>query len=60
MSTYYMKLKLLWDQYADIKFGTKCICATSIPYICDENNLKLIQFLMGLNDKYSTVRSNIS
>lgn len=59
LSTYCMKLKLLWDQYADVKSGTKCICDTSVAHLSDENNLMLMQLLMGLSDKYSTVMSNI-
>lgn len=59
VSVYYVKLKMLWDQYADVKFGTKCTCAVYEINISDENNLKLMQFLMGLNDKYAVVRSNI-
>lgn len=59
VSNYYTKLKLLWDQYADVKSGTKCICDASISNISDENNLKLMQFLMGLNDKFAAVRSSI-
>lgn len=59
VSSYYMKLKLLWDNYADVKTGSKCACVVFVPNLADENNLKLMQFLMRLNDKCSVVRSNI-
>ena len=35
------------------------MCAASANNLADENNLKLMQFLMGLSEKYSAVRSNI-
>lgn len=59
VSVYYMKLKLLWDQYAEVKTGTRCNCSASVNHLADENNLKLMHFLMGLNEKYTAVRSNI-
>lgn len=54
-----MKLKLLWDQYAEVKTGARCNCVASVNNLVDENNMKLMQFLMGLNEKYCVVRSNI-
>lgn len=54
-----MKLNLLWDQYVEVKTGARYNCAASVNNMIDENNLKLMQFLMGPNEKYSAVRSNI-
>ncbi|KAK0574018.1 hypothetical protein LWI29_017044 [Acer saccharum] len=50
VSTYYTKLKGLWDElasYNDLVHGTQ------------QDQQKLMQFLMGLNDSYSAVRGQI-
>lgn len=54
-----MKLKLLWDEFATIKTSTTCTCAAAIEVQNDEQNVSLMLFLMGINDCYVVVRSNI-
>ncbi|KAG0457850.1 hypothetical protein HPP92_023007 [Vanilla planifolia] len=57
VASYYTKLKALWDELENYRD----------PYTCDhakthQNNFKrtkLMQFLMGLNESYKGVRSNI-
>ncbi|XP_071740356.1 uncharacterized protein [Rutidosis leptorrhynchoides] len=56
---YYHTLNSLWKQYdALVKLPT-CVCAAVTEF--DEHNKmqKLMQFLMGLDDVYMTIRSNI-
>ncbi|XP_074346837.1 uncharacterized protein LOC141685642 [Apium graveolens] len=60
---YYHKLKNLWDEYAALEMVILCKCGC----ICGNHKLqeereqrkKLLQFLMGLNNSYSTSRGQI-
>lgn len=64
---YYNKLKRLWEELNVLQLVPQCTCgaanscecnlSTSVDYILSQN--KLIQFLMGLNESYDTVRSQI-
>lgn len=56
---YYMKLILLWDEYSTLKYATKCSCVAAIDIAYEEQTVRLMQFLMGLNDVYSMIRSNM-
>jgi hypothetical protein len=50
VSAYYTKLKSLWDEltsYSDASYGAQ------------QDQLKLMQFLMGLNEFYSAIRRRI-
>ncbi|KAH0651465.1 hypothetical protein KY285_031588 [Solanum tuberosum] len=59
VSVYYSKLKDLWDEFDSIVPSPSCNCARSKEYINSMFRQKLLQFLMGLNDNYSHVRSQI-
>ncbi|XP_071699548.1 uncharacterized protein [Rutidosis leptorrhynchoides] len=69
LSEYYHNLNSLWKQYDSMLITPVCTCAKAIanPCNCDaktsvtnnNNRLKLMQFLMGLNDVYMSVRSNL-
>lgn len=54
-----MKLKSLMDEYSAIKTYTQCIYAAAIDSASEEQIVCLMQFLMGLNDSYFVIRSNI-
>ena len=57
LSTYFTKLKALWDELE----------ASRTPFTCNQRQIhidqceedRLMQLLMGLNESYKTVRSNI-
>ncbi|XP_016465739.2 uncharacterized protein LOC107788574 [Nicotiana tabacum] len=53
--TYFNKIKQLWDELASIS-ECKCTCGGGVKA---EEEQRVYQFLMGLNDVYVQVRSNI-
>ncbi|XP_073042442.1 uncharacterized protein [Primulina eburnea] len=59
ISTYYCKLKKLWDEYASFVVLPFCTCDTARKYIDHDHQQKLLQFLLGLNDSYVHIRSQI-
>lgn len=59
ISKYYTKLKKLWDELNCILPVPDCSCGLG-KKMNDMNSLnRLIQFLMGLNDSYDQLRSQI-
>ncbi|GMJ01569.1 hypothetical protein HRI_003826100 [Hibiscus trionum] len=59
ISVYFSRLKLLWDEYdALVPFAT-CDCEVARDNSLLLNQQRLFQMLMGLNDTYSMVRSQI-
>lgn len=59
VSDYYHKLNSLWKQFdALVKLPT-CTCHASVEFTKHNQLLKLIQFLMGLDDIYLPIRSSI-
>ncbi|KAL2236391.1 UNVERIFIED_CONTAM: Retrovirus-related Pol polyprotein from transposon RE1 [Sesamum indicum] len=64
VTVYYTKLKQLWDELVCLMPPAICSCGLCV---CGCNKTKaeqndasqLIQFLMGLNDSYDTIRSQI-
>ncbi|CAA0841139.1 Unknown protein, partial [Striga hermonthica] len=50
VTSYYTKLKCLWDEYACIVALPECNCGTEKAYSDHDSETKLMQFLMGLND----------
>ncbi|XP_060190305.1 uncharacterized protein LOC132619407 [Lycium barbarum] len=56
IASYFTKLRRLWDELRSASFGPVCSCGAEPQ--CSEGE-KLIEFLTGLNDTYSNVRSNI-
>lgn len=59
ISTYYSKLKQLWDEFGALVILPFCSCDSSTTYIAIDQQQKLLQFLMGLNDSYTAIRSQI-
>ncbi|XP_071708748.1 uncharacterized protein [Rutidosis leptorrhynchoides] len=59
LSEYYHKVNCLWKQYdALIKLPTYT-CEANKDFQSHNKLIKLVQFLMGLNDVYQPIRSNI-
>ncbi|XP_071689133.1 uncharacterized protein [Rutidosis leptorrhynchoides] len=59
VSDYYHKLNSLWKQFdALVKLPT-CVCDANKEFKSHNDLIKLMQFLMGLDDSYSTIRSHI-
>ncbi|XP_071708189.1 uncharacterized protein [Rutidosis leptorrhynchoides] len=59
LAEYYHKLSFLWVQYEAMIKLTKCTCDAAQTNQTHNNMLRLMQFLMGLNDSYMAVRSNL-
>ncbi|XP_071728346.1 uncharacterized protein [Rutidosis leptorrhynchoides] len=59
LAEYYHKLSSLWVQYDAMIKLTKCTCDAAQSNQTHNNMLRLMQFLMGLNDCYMVVRSNL-
>ncbi|XP_015163840.1 uncharacterized protein [Solanum tuberosum] len=63
ISTYFTRLKRLWDELdslnADVVCTCVCICEGQKKLTKSLQDQRLVQFLMGLTDVYSNVRSII-
>lgn len=59
VSSYFCKLKQLWDEYSSLVLLPSCACDTAKQYIAHDQQHKLLQFLMGLNESYAQIRSHI-
>ncbi|KAG8646687.1 hypothetical protein MANES_09G022870v8 [Manihot esculenta] len=58
-SVYFTKLKGLWDELGSMETLPPCTCGASKAIDELNNRNRLLQFLMGLNDAYRTVRDQI-
>lgn len=56
---YFSKLKQLWDEYNSLVTLPSCECVTARKYMVHDQQQRLLQFLMGLNDSYVHIRSQI-
>lgn len=67
LSLYFSKMKKLWDELQDIDALPACSCGVINTCKCDllkrlqekESRNQLLQFLMGLNSGYDTVKGQI-
>nr|GEW30327.1 ribonuclease H-like domain-containing protein [Tanacetum cinerariifolium] len=59
IADYYHKLNTLWKHYDAMIELPKCVCNASESFKKHNQLLKLIQFLMGLDDSYMQIRSSI-
>ncbi|KAL0303352.1 UNVERIFIED_CONTAM: Retrovirus-related Pol polyprotein from transposon RE1 [Sesamum radiatum] len=59
ISTYFTKLKKLWDELAHLNPLQTCSCGSTKKLADTNSSSQLIQFLMGLEDNYDHVRSQI-
>ncbi|KAL8170217.1 hypothetical protein V2J09_022021 [Rumex salicifolius] len=60
ISSYYTSFRRLWDEYfvlVDVPNCNKCGATGSMLHLL--SNLQVIQFMVGLNDVYNSVRTNI-
>lgn len=59
VAAYYTKLKGLWDELAAYSTIPSCSCGAGKEFIAEREMEKVHQFLMGLNDQYGIIRSEI-
>ncbi|KAM1590652.1 hypothetical protein PS2_034455 [Malus domestica] len=58
VSSYFTKLKSLWDERDVLCLIPACNCGTKKEITSYVETQKTMKFLMGLNESYATVRSN--
>ncbi|XP_055825231.1 uncharacterized protein LOC129893840 [Solanum dulcamara] len=60
---YFTRIKRIWDELDALSSGEicscNCTCGVKKKVVKSKQDERLIQFLMGLNDVYTAVRSNI-
>jgi len=59
VSAYFTKLRLLWDEFDALVPPPSCNCDRSRVYVDHIQYLRLLSFLMGLNELYGPTRSQI-
>ncbi|XP_016677333.2 uncharacterized protein [Gossypium hirsutum] len=59
VSSYFTQLKLLWDEYTALVPFFTCDCEVAQQNSSHLHQQRLFQFLMGLNETYAAVRSQI-
>ena len=59
VAAYYTKLKGLWDELASYSTIPLCKCGARKKVIAELEKENVYQFLMGLNDQYGIIRSQI-
>lgn len=56
ITSYFTKMRSLWDELTSAYIGPTCSCGALPKFIEDQH---MFQFISGLNDSYSTVKSSI-
>ncbi|XP_021596606.1 uncharacterized protein LOC110603210 [Manihot esculenta] len=59
VSVYFTKLKRLWDELRYVETLPTCICGASRAIADVTNRNRLMQFLMGLNEVFGSVREQV-
>ncbi|XP_070037364.1 uncharacterized protein [Nicotiana tomentosiformis] len=59
VTTYFSKMKYLWDELDVLVPLSSCDCEEARPSVEHLRSQCLLQFLMGLNERYSNIRSNV-
>lgn len=59
VSVCYSKLRQLWDEFASLVILPTCQCEYARRYVEYDQQHHLLQFLMGLNDSYTSIRNQI-
>ncbi|XP_075095373.1 uncharacterized protein LOC142173657 [Nicotiana tabacum] len=59
VTSYYSKMKDLWDELDVIALLASCDCEESRPSVELLKNIRLLQFLVGLNESYGNIGSNV-
>ncbi|PKI79314.1 hypothetical protein CRG98_000259, partial [Punica granatum] len=56
---YYSGIKTLWDELENYIESLGCSCNAAARYVAQREKEKIYQFLMGLDDEFRSVRSDI-
>ncbi|XP_026431481.1 uncharacterized protein LOC113328659 [Papaver somniferum] len=59
IARYYTNLKSLWDQLDAFRQIEPCICGAGKSYVENHNQDRSMEFLQGLHDRFSSLRSQI-
>ncbi|KZV39447.1 hypothetical protein F511_13438 [Dorcoceras hygrometricum] len=59
ISSYYTKLRILWDELRDYQPTSVCNCGSMREWVTYQNQECVMHFLMGLNESYAQVREQI-
>ncbi|XP_023730366.1 uncharacterized protein LOC111878081 [Lactuca sativa] len=59
LATYFTTLKKLWDELNSLSSIPTCTCGSAQQVQGNQQNQKLIKFLIGLNGEYGVVRGSI-
>lgn len=59
IATYFTKIKSNWDELNALTLIPQCSCGASHLLAKREEDQRLVQFLMGLNSSYDSIRGNI-
>ncbi|KAH0738712.1 hypothetical protein KY290_037417 [Solanum tuberosum] len=63
ITAYYTKLKKLWEELSTLNVKTQCtcscVCGAKESVYKGEQDRRLVQFLMGLNEIYTAIRGSI-
>lgn len=59
ISSYYTQLKALWDEFDQYRSIPSCSCGALKILQCYHQEDQTLQFLMGLDDKYTADRGQI-
>ncbi|KAH0709496.1 hypothetical protein KY284_010923 [Solanum tuberosum] len=59
VTTYYSKMRYLWDEIDVMVPTPSCDCQESNSHVEHLRQQRLVQFLVGLNESYAQVRSSI-
>ncbi|XVF80409.1 hypothetical protein PTKIN_Ptkin15bG0068300 [Pterospermum kingtungense] len=59
INTYYTKMKVLWDELEGYDEIPECTCPALQTWTTRQQKEAVLQFLMGLNDSYSSIRGQI-
>lgn len=59
IASYFTRFKRFWDELNDITLLPSCSCGASQAIDKHEQDQRLMQFLMGLNADYKTIRGNL-
>ncbi|KAI9162420.1 hypothetical protein LWI28_027130 [Acer negundo] len=59
VTTYYTKLKILWDELKDFRPILICNCGGMKTWMDYQQQEYVLQFLMGLNELYAQIRAQV-
>ncbi|KZV49902.1 hypothetical protein F511_40299 [Dorcoceras hygrometricum] len=59
ISSYYTKLRVLWDELRDYQPTSVCNCGSMKEWITYQNQECVMHFLIGLNESYAQIRAQV-